>query len=210
MDGLFPGQPQSFRHQRRPMDDCSPGRGGEWRRTAEQRAEHFMAKWIAAEKAKAGLRHAEVCPSVTGETTKRTAQIKRARAGSLALVDSPQVARTCILRAFDLQMSLRLSLVLLRLFCIAFAFLSFRLYDFVEAAALRSIVLRYAGAPISPQDVFFFFFLRRCRFIRFFFGGGGPFPPSPCMESNMSYVLSFRMVFFLPRDHGMDFLYQLM
>ena len=32
--------------------------GGEWRRTAEQEAEHFVAKWIAAEKAKAGLRHA--------------------------------------------------------------------------------------------------------------------------------------------------------
>ena len=25
---------------------------GEWRRTAEQGAEHFMAKWIVAEKAK--------------------------------------------------------------------------------------------------------------------------------------------------------------
>ena len=28
VDGVFPGRPQSFRHQRRPMDDCSPGRGG--------------------------------------------------------------------------------------------------------------------------------------------------------------------------------------
>ena len=35
---------------------------GEWRRTAEQGGDHFMAKWIAAEKAKAGLRHAVVCP----------------------------------------------------------------------------------------------------------------------------------------------------
>ena len=59
----------------------------EWHRTAEQRAEHFMAKWIAAEKAKAGLRHAVVCPNVTGRTKKRIAQSKRARAGSLALVD---------------------------------------------------------------------------------------------------------------------------
>ena len=41
----------------------------------------FMAKWIVAEKAKAGLRHAVVCPNV------RIAQSKRARAGSLALVD---------------------------------------------------------------------------------------------------------------------------
>ena len=62
---------------------------GEWRRTAEQGAEHFMAKWIVAEKTKAGLRHAVVvCPNVTGRTKKRIAQSKRARrAGSLALVD---------------------------------------------------------------------------------------------------------------------------
>ena len=39
---------------------------GEWCRTAEQGAEHFMTKWIAAEKARAGLRHAEVCSNVTG------------------------------------------------------------------------------------------------------------------------------------------------
>ena len=26
-DGVFPGQPHSFRHQRRPRDNCSPGRG---------------------------------------------------------------------------------------------------------------------------------------------------------------------------------------
>ena len=38
----------------------------EWRRTAQQGAEQFMAKWIAAEKAKAGLRYAAVCPNVTG------------------------------------------------------------------------------------------------------------------------------------------------
>ena len=31
---------------------------GEWRRTAEQGAEHFMAKWVVTEKARAGLRHA--------------------------------------------------------------------------------------------------------------------------------------------------------
>ena len=46
---------------------------GEWRRTAEQVAEHFIAKWIAAEKTKAGLRHAVVCPYVTGRTKERIA-----------------------------------------------------------------------------------------------------------------------------------------
>ena len=60
---------------------------GEWRRTVEQGAEHFMAEWVAAEKAKAGLWHAGVCPNVTGRTKERIAQSKRARAGSLALAD---------------------------------------------------------------------------------------------------------------------------
>ena len=62
-------------------------RTGEMAQKCEQGAEHFMAKWIAAEKTRAGLRHAVVCPNMTGRTKERIAQIKRARAGSLALVD---------------------------------------------------------------------------------------------------------------------------
>ena len=85
-DGVFLERPQSFRHQRRPVDNCSPGRG-EMTRNGEQGAEHFMAKWITAEEAKARLRHAVVCPNVTGRTKERIAQSKRDRAGSLALVD---------------------------------------------------------------------------------------------------------------------------
>ena len=68
----------------------------------------------------------------------------------------------------------------------------FRLYPFVEAAALRSIVRRYAGVLIATRlfgDV---------AFSEYFF------TPSLCMEST-SYVISFRMVFFLPCDHGLDF-----
>ena len=60
---------------------------GEWRRTAEQGAEHIMTKLIAAEEARAGQRHAVVWPSVTRRTKERIAQSKRDRAGSLALVD---------------------------------------------------------------------------------------------------------------------------
>ena len=60
---------------------------GEWRRTAEQGAEHFMVKWIAAGETRAGLRHAVVCPNVTGRTKKRIAHSKRVRAGSLAVID---------------------------------------------------------------------------------------------------------------------------
>ena len=59
----------------------------EWRRTAEQGTEHSMSKWIAVEKARAGLQHAVVCPIVTGRTKERIAQSKRGRTGSLALVD---------------------------------------------------------------------------------------------------------------------------
>ena len=59
---------------------------GEWRRTVEQGAESFVAKWIAAEKTRVGLRHALVCPNVTGRTKERIAQSERAHVGSLAIV----------------------------------------------------------------------------------------------------------------------------
>ena len=60
---------------------------GEWRRAVEQGAEHFISKWIVTENIKAGLRHAVVCPNETGRTKERMAQSKRARIGSLALVN---------------------------------------------------------------------------------------------------------------------------
>ena len=44
---------------------------GGWRRTVEQGAEHFKAKLIAAEEARAGLQHAVLCPNVTGRTMRR-------------------------------------------------------------------------------------------------------------------------------------------
>ena len=46
-----------------------------------------MAKWITTEKVRAGLRHAVVCPNVTGRTKERIAQSKCVRTGSLAIVD---------------------------------------------------------------------------------------------------------------------------
>ena len=84
VDGVFPGRPQSINADQ--WTTAAQDEGG-WRRTAEQGAEHFMAKWIVAEKARAGLRHAVVCPNVTGRIKERIAQSKRARAGSLAIVD---------------------------------------------------------------------------------------------------------------------------
>ena len=38
-----------------------------WCKTAEQGTEHFMAKWIAAEKAKARLQHTVVCSNIDGK-----------------------------------------------------------------------------------------------------------------------------------------------
>ena len=75
------------------------------------------------------------------------------------------------------------------LFCFVF-----RLYALIEAATLRLIVLRYAGAAIASRVSFFFFplFIWRCRFFRVFFVS---LPGGFCIEST-SYVLSFRTVFF--------------
>ena len=84
-------------------------------------------------------------------------------------------------------MSCRLPLVL-RLFCFASFF---RLYAFVEAAALRSTVLRYAGAPIVTY--IFFFFFGDVTFSEYFLYHS--FPLSLCMEST-SYDFSFTMAFF--------------
>ena len=54
---------------------------------ADQWKTAAQAKGIAAEKARAGLRHAEGCPTVVGWSKDRIVQNKRARAGSLAIVD---------------------------------------------------------------------------------------------------------------------------
>ena len=72
---------------------------------AERHGTFYGENDRVVEKAKAGLRHAVVGPNATERTKARISQSKRARAGSLAHVDQLQVARTCILRAFGLQMS---------------------------------------------------------------------------------------------------------
>ena len=74
---------------------------------------------------------------------------------------------------------------------VCFVLLRFRLDAFVEAAALRSIVLRYAGAPIATRVSFLFIWTR--RFFRVFVFV--PLTLSLRMESTPC-VLSFRMVFF--------------
>ena len=59
----------------------------EWCKTAEQGAERFMAEWIAAEKARAGLRCAVVCPNATERTKERITQSKRTHTGLPIIVD---------------------------------------------------------------------------------------------------------------------------
>ena len=134
------------------------------------------------------------------------------------------MARTCILRAFGWQRPYSFSSgVTFVLFCYVF-----RLYAFVEAdrgmfifpvqlttsrignltrlihTLLYVMTIHtyiHAGVPIATRVSFFFLpflFIWRCRFLGVFF------PLSLCMEST-SYVLSFRMVFFLPCDHGLFF-----
>ena len=46
------------------------------RASGETRGGRFMAKWIAAEKVGARLRHSVVCPNDTGRTKERIAQSK--------------------------------------------------------------------------------------------------------------------------------------
>ena len=92
----------------------------------------------------------------------------------------------------------RLSLVL-RLFCLA----SFRLYAFVEAAALLSIVLRYAGTPMVTR-------------VDFCLLGMSLFPSFFCTISAFSLYGEYIVRSFLPNgvflpcDQGLDFLHQLM
>ena len=79
VDGVLPGRPQSFRYQRLPVDDCSPGRG--------RMAQDGGTRSGTFQKARAGLWHTVVCPNVTRRTKERIPQNKRARAGSLTIVD---------------------------------------------------------------------------------------------------------------------------
>ena len=90
------------------------------------------------------------------------------------------------------------------LFCFVF-----RLYDVVEAAALRSIVLRYAGVPIATRDSIFSFFLSFFSFFLFFVYLEVSIFPSIV---SAFFVWRVRRTFFpsgwcflLPCDHGLDF-----
>ena len=84
----------------------------------------------------------------------------------------------------------------------------FRLYAFVEAAALRSIVLPCAGAPIATHDMFSFFFtfvyLEMSLFRNIFL-----YHYNAVFSLYRVYVVRSFLLdgVFLPCDHGLDFLH---
>ena len=90
--------------------------------------------------ARAGLRHAVVCPNMTGGTKGSIVPSKRAYAGSFSIVDQPQGARTSILRVSFLMP-----------YCLSLApRLFWPFVFFVESAALHSIVVRiYASRQLD-------------------------------------------------------------
>ena len=108
-DEMFLGRPQSFRYHRRPVDDCSPEWGGNAPRRRNKGTFHGeIDRWRESQGWTTTCSiNSTVCRNVTGRTKERTAQSKRARVGLLAIVDQPQVAQPCILRAVFLACRFR-------------------------------------------------------------------------------------------------------
>ena len=157
----------------------------EWRRMAEQGAERIMAKWVAAEKVRAGPRHAVVCPNVTGRTKNRIAQNKRSCAGLLDVVDYIHMWRELVSSG---RMSCCLSLF--------FFFVFFLSFFFIKAAALCSIIPRYACAPAATHSYLATACVLFCAVSFFCFLGGDDFSKFChhclfllCMESALHVFL---------------------
>ena len=87
VDGVFPGRPQSFRHQRRPVDNCSPGRGG-IAQNGGTRGGTFHGEMDRCRGSQGWTAACSGMPERDGKDQgEDIAQSKRAHAGSLALVD---------------------------------------------------------------------------------------------------------------------------
>ena len=87
--------------------------------------------------------------------------------------------------------------------CVTFVLFRFRLYTFIEVAAFRSVVLRYAGALTATRvSPFFLLFILRYRFFRVFL----------CHCCRFLFVWRVLRTFslpdgaFLPCDHGLGFI----
>ena len=170
---------------------------GQWRRTAEQEAEQeaerFMAEWITAEKAKAGLWHSVVCPNVTGRTKERIAQGKRARA-----------VATCGANLYPLG---GCRLVFLGCY-VCFNLFHFRFFLFSlkkpRPFVQSFFVLQYACAPTATCSY-------QCLRPFLFFFGDVAFSEYFCTITVFYLYGEYAVRFFLPDggylpyDHGLDF-----
>ena len=136
-----------LRHQRRSVDGCSPGRGG----------------IVQNGGTRGGTFHCEIdrCGESKGLTTACSRMPERD--GKNQRGDSPkQAGSRWFARPYKwckLVSSRRLGFRCHDIFLWGYlcsVLIHFRPYAFIEAAALRSIVLRYAGAPMIATRVFFF------------------------------------------------------
>ena len=193
---MFPGRPQSFRHQRRSVDDCSPVRRG-MAQNGETRDGTFRGEM-------------DRCRESQGWTTACSGMPERD--GKDQGKDSPKqagscwFARPCWLATSGANLyppGVWFADAMTSLWCyVCFVLLRFRLNAFVEAAALRSIVFRYAGAPIATRVSFFFPFV----YLEMSF-----FPKTFCAIAVFSlygeYVVRSFLPngVFLPCDHRLDF-----
>ena len=86
LDGKNQGRPQSFRHQRRPVDDCSPGLWG-MAQNGGSRGGTFYGEMDRCRETQGRTTACNGMPELDGKNQgERIAQSKRARAGLLALV----------------------------------------------------------------------------------------------------------------------------
>ena len=172
VDGVFPGRPQSFRHQRRPVDDYSPGRGG-MAQNGRTRGGTFHGKKMDRCRKNQGWTTA--CSGMHERDGKDQGEDRPKQAGScwfahLSLLTSSHKWRELVSSGRLLCRCHNVFLWCHLCFVLFFTLLRFSSSALVEAAALRSIVLRYAGAPTATRVFFFLLlFIWKCRFFRVFF-----------------------------------------
>ena len=176
-----------------------------------------MAKWIAAEKTRAALRHAIVCPNLTGNTKERIAESKRARAGPFTLLISHKwrelvSSGRLVCRKHAVFLWCYVRLVLLR----------FRRNTFIGAAVFCFLVF-CASICTHPDShtqlpnnclrlqAFCYHCLRPFSFLflTFFVSLEMSLFPSVFVSLLILYVCLLPNGAFLRRDHGLDFLHQL-
>ena len=85
VDKVFSGRPQSFRYQRRPVDDCSPERGG-MAQDDGTRGGAFHGEMDRCRESQDWTTAYSGMPECDMKGQGEEAQSERARAGSLAII----------------------------------------------------------------------------------------------------------------------------